>query len=122
MIFVVPLVGTWIETWQSEDEIYVFHVVPLVGTWIETEDTEIDEMPEIMSFPSWERGLKRDTRLDSDVCGIVVPLVGTWIETRPNRPQSTALMSFPSWERGLKLRASSCLLWYCRRSPRGNVD
>ena len=34
----------------------------------------------MLSFPSWERGLKLIGNLDADYARIVVPLVGTWIE------------------------------------------
>ena len=57
--WVVPLVGTWIETpgrWTCHN---CRSVVPLVGTWIET-----------------------IVKVDGIVySGAVVPLVGTWIET-----------------------------------------
>ena len=34
-----------------------------------------------VSFPSWERGLKRDICRMYEAVLLVVPLVGTWIET-----------------------------------------
>ena len=34
-----------------------------------------------MSFPSWERGLKRFSDTLKELWPEVVPLVGTWIET-----------------------------------------
>ena len=124
--FVVPLVGTWIETRLVGRHVNPVHVVPLVGTWIETVLTVYGERYKVsfpswerglkhiglalvvmreLSFPSWERGLKQIT-----VVGIcppisgVVPLVGTWIETSSVRYSFLLTqMSFPSWERGLKL-------------------
>ena len=77
---VVPLVGTWIET---KTHIYLkppAKVVPLVGTWIETH-ARSHEIVRILSFPSWERGLKH-LYLQYD---------------------ASLHASFPSWERGLKL-------------------
>ena len=55
---VVPLAGTWIETFSHSPEQVAAGVVPLAGTWIETES-----------------GGKQDRT------GRVVPLAGTWIET-----------------------------------------
>ena len=56
---VVPLVGTWIETYRSRNFSIAVNVVPLVGTWIETRTCH---------------------KKLFEKC-IVVPLVGTWIET-----------------------------------------
>ena len=82
MLAVVPLVGTWIETEKTVPAQTKTFVVPLVGTWIETKPGSFRSVF-LMSFPSWERGLK-----PRNSCGIssrfpVVPLVGTWIETVP---------------------------------------
>ena len=38
---VVPLVGTWIETYGKKEFAIREYVVPLVGTWIETSGTAI---------------------------------------------------------------------------------
>ena len=60
MIAVVPLVGTWIETAYERRDYAECGVVPLVGTWIETDLK--NALPSfLMSFPSWERGLKLRT-------------------------------------------------------------
>ena len=55
----------------------------------------------LLSFPSWERGLKYKGSLLWGGGTIVVPLVGAWIEIR-------YLTLATHWE------------W--RRSPRGSVD
>ena len=142
-IGVVPLVGTWIETRNFNALKTVVQVVPLVGTWIETEWTlALAGRP--LSFPSWERGLKRHVHRLSEQSGAVVPLVGTWIETRkricfgvvsPVVPLvgtwietlllsviSFIRLSFPSWERGLKHHLLIVIFRHISRSPRGNVD
>ena len=54
---VVPLVGTWIETLHGPCASQLEEVVPLVGTWIETL-RYLDAPGTMLSFPSWERGLK----------------------------------------------------------------
>ena len=98
----------------------------------------------MLSFPSWERGLKFVLDWEGNAVHKVVPLVGTWIEIVRMINQHLQVESFPSWERGLKLDArdrirtiaSSFPSWerglkflcrlsrisYYRRSPRGNVD
>ena len=58
-IFVVPLAGTWIETFGT------MHSPRIIGT----------------SFPLRERGLKLCQSRIQDAVNIVVPLAGTWIET-----------------------------------------
>ena len=58
----------------------MYVVAPLVGAWIEIIDTLIENDPEPQSLPSWERGLKLQSR-------------GLHNEKMP---------SLPSWERGLK--------------------
>ena len=56
--FVVPYIGTWIETPGGIAKKLLRHVVPYIGTWIET---------------SGRRTLSGH--------GPVVPYIGTWIET-----------------------------------------
>ena len=51
-----------------------------MGTWIETIVFVYDVIA-LMSFPSWERGLKRRVPDLLTLPADVVPLVGTWIET-----------------------------------------
>ena len=70
--YVVPYIGTWIETIKKEQGIRKAVVVPYIGTWIET-------------FP----------RAFSHRQHLVVPYIGTWIETM-NR---NALLSV--WRRTL---------------------
>ena len=61
----------------------------------------------IPSFPSWERGLKRFWSAILYAERSVVPLVGTWIETICGQvDDAEGNVSFPSWERGLKRFAS----------------
>ena len=80
MIAVVPLAGTWIETYHSRYSFSHSVVVPLAGTWIET-------LNNLEIFREM----------------VVVPLAGTWIETisSPQRYVSK-FWSFPLRERGLK--------------------
>ena len=54
---VVPLVGTWIEISTYKHWLSGLMVVPLVGTWIEI-NYRINGYRNMLSFPSWERGLK----------------------------------------------------------------
>ena len=56
-IFVAPLVGAWIETIFANGAQNGAFVAPLVGAWIETYDYQ-QNVPEVTSLPSWERGLK----------------------------------------------------------------
>ena len=121
--FVVPLAGTWIETYDNRGLTVAANVVPLAGTWIETSSTDA------------RRRAKS-----------VVPLAGTWIETTQNvRFWKVWKWSFPLRERGLKrqkidelelligsfpLRERGLKLGFnqgvfvipARRSPCGNVD
>ena len=57
-LFVVPYIGTWIETEPFQEDIDKKWVVPYIGTWIETDGKALDT-----------------------VFGYVVPYIGTWIET-----------------------------------------
>ena len=59
LIWVVPYIGTWIETYENTVLGEVTKVVPYIGTWIETLFERITEANEK-----------------------VVPYIGTWIETR----------------------------------------
>ena len=36
VLWVVPYIGTWIETYFRSREQYLKNVVPYIGTWIET--------------------------------------------------------------------------------------
>ena len=56
--FVVPYIGTWIETEQASHSFNRRCVVPYIGTWIETK-----------------------SYLYKLTSGKVVPYIGTWIET-----------------------------------------
>ena len=56
----------------------------------------------LLSFPSWERGLKYKGSLLWGGGTIVVPLVGAWIEILLIGQDNGRIWSFPSWERGLK--------------------
>ena len=58
-VYVVPYIGTWIETIASPAALVVMRVVPYIGTWIET-------------FTVNNRRAHPK----------VVPYIGTWIETR----------------------------------------
>ena len=80
-MLVVPLAGTWIETYIPADILQPKVVVPLAGTWIETMHKKLRRT---------ETG--------------VVPLAGTWIETMVQSLRVLLFPSFPLRERGLKLR------------------
>ena len=54
---VVPFVGTWIEILVRSSLHLQQIVVPFVGTWIEITHV-INVLKDLLSFPSWERGLK----------------------------------------------------------------
>ena len=54
---VAPLVGAWIEIAKGGKLLKVNKVAPLVGAWIEI-DTYAKKALELLSLPSWERGLK----------------------------------------------------------------
>ena len=41
LIFVVPYIGTWIETFENAPELGKEFVVPYIGTWIETNHLRI---------------------------------------------------------------------------------
>ncbi len=78
---VVPLAGTWIETTQLRPKRRTPSVVPLAGTWIETPCISSTTFTSPKSFPSRERGLKHCLLQRHLPVLIVVPLAGTWIET-----------------------------------------
>ena len=77
-------------------------VVPLVGTWIETYGS-LSFFFTSLSFPSWERGLKRLPLLQLPGPAESFPLWERGLKPSPvilvfdRRPPS-----FPLWERGLK--------------------
>ena len=54
---VAPLVGAWIEIWICIIFSCRPDVAPLVGAWIEMLDL-CEDLKEVKSLPSWERGLK----------------------------------------------------------------
>ena len=72
--------GAWIEIQLKEEVEQTRWVAPLVGAWIEISSICCEVTGEILSLPSWERGLK------------------SFFE----QPILSAIMSLPSWERGLK--------------------
>ena len=120
-----------------------FCVAPLVGAWIETLYTR-DMAQNLVSHPSWVRGLKLkilfyiitalavaplvgawiETPLRRRRCAPrwVAPLVGAWIETLASGIFGASAQSHPSWVRGLKLRACAETVGTCSRTPRGCVD
>ena len=80
-LFVVPLVGTWIETYTVPDRYTKGKSFP---SWERGLKHQIMSygIPNNLSFPSWERGLKLVLPAGYNDSSIsVVPLVGTWIET-----------------------------------------
>ena len=99
---VAPHVGAWIETSEQVQKDLQTGVAPHVGAWIETLNTNCI-IWDIMSHPTWVRGLKRMTTISTAkwkrshptwVRGLkqqrselpthlpyVAPHVGAWIET-----------------------------------------
>ena len=76
---VAPLVGARIEIYYKKKKAHGQRVAPLVGARIEI-GADTSNGKEIMSLPSWERGLKL---CKMGITDILAP-------------------SLPSWERGLK--------------------
>ena len=119
---VVPLVGTWIETYFALPIFPLPIVVPLVGTWIETcVYAFVDQVSE--SFPSWERGLKLAFIIPHAFRKKSFPSWERGLKQYSLSLNFLPILSFPSWERGLKpaIMSVSCPV-NGRRSPRGNVD
>ena len=56
-VHVAPLVGAWIEISRELTAREKLKVAPLVGAWIEITSLTQD-VCNILSLPSWERGLK----------------------------------------------------------------
>ena len=75
-------------------------VAPLVGAWIEISQLQACP-PELLSLPSWERGLKYIDSSSIKKYTNVAPLVGAWIEI---------------------VSSAAALLFLVSRSPRGSVD
>ena len=73
--------GAWIETVNMSQFVVSSPVAPYVGAWIET--LLPNHIPyQLVSHPTWVRGLKHSMgRLAHQVSG-VAPYVGAWIETR----------------------------------------
>ena len=101
-IAVAPLVGAWIEIRRSSTTYELGEVAPLVGAWIEIRVLMIKAM-NMLSLPSWERGLKSQWELMDAELVEVAPLVGAWIEIVTLFATCSLPWSLPSWERGLKL-------------------
>ena len=76
-------------------------VAPLVGAWIETYYF-FPFLANILSHPSWVRGLKRYRCNTVRLLPCVAPLVGAWIETGVLSMMLYNTSSHPSWVRGLK--------------------
>ena len=80
---VAPLVGAWIEISYIIISPLGALVAPLVGAWIEIKDTLLSPFIDMLSLPSWERGLKFDSTSAAPYIAAVAPLVGAWIEIQP---------------------------------------
>ena len=99
-----------------------FAVVPLVGTWIEIL-FQIFQNIRILSFPSWERGLKSLGMALGIEKNAVVPLVGTWIEMCKIYVRTPDIFVVPlvgTWIEIVYTRSK--YHYFACRSPRGNVD
>ena len=80
----------------------MYVVAPLVGAWIEIIDTLIENDPEPQSLPSWERGLKLQSR---GLHNEKMPSLPSWERGLKSIQHPSYLYnqsSLPSWERGLK--------------------
>ena len=92
--------GAWIEI-QFYLAVRALHLVaPYMGAWIEILTDAMDLQALISSLPTWERGLKSDTR----ICNTSPP------------------ESLPTWERGLKWISLLYSSDYFSRSLHGSVD
>ena len=76
-------------------------VVPLVGTWIEILPVTAS-LNIIESFPSWERGLKSQTKQSQTGIAVSFPSWERGLKYKRSCRKLDRYMSFPSWERGLK--------------------
>ena len=61
---VAPYVGAWIETKDFKAIYSTLSVAPYVGAWIETTLLLMVMLPDIVSHPTWVRGLKPNLSLD----------------------------------------------------------
>ena len=62
-----------------------------------------EKLPELMSLPSRERGLKSSGQITIVTLCPVAPFAGAWIEIHDTRqPARSMFSSLPSRERGLK--------------------
>ena len=80
MIAVVPLAGTWIETFIAVSVVTVFPSFPLRERGLKLLCMKA-LLSEPLSFPLRERGLKQALYRQLLPVIQVVPLAGTWIET-----------------------------------------
>ena len=118
--------GAWIETCVLCLVIQLLLVASYVGAWIETLFCHISMIREMMSHPTWVRGLKHsnaggassgssvasyvgawiETRLYSQLKDVIIvaSYVGAWIETWTLCLLPATSASHPTWVRGLKLR------------------
>ena len=65
MLIVAPHVGAWIETGDVVKGTILDTVAPHVGAWIETAKMGLKRRTEVMSRPTWARGLKHSLGLVS---------------------------------------------------------
>ena len=70
-----------------------------------------------MSLPTWERGLKHVSKIQSSRPGQVAPHVGAWIETLERTDPAQDDRSLPTWERGLKPASLLYCTAHCRSLP-----
>ena len=99
--------GAWIETYEEYRRLKGKDVAPYVGAWIET-NNELKILKNLLSHPTWVRGLKlQRNRCINRTCR-VAPYVGAWIETRGfSLVDWGKIRSHPTWVRGLKLKSGS---------------
>ena len=98
--------GTWIEMPEPDMGCGAEIVVPLVGTWIEILPVTAS-LNIIESFPSWERGLKSQTKQSQTGIAVSFPSWERGLKYKRSCRKLDRYMSFPSWERGLKLDRKS---------------
>ena len=122
MIYVVPLVGTWIEIASLSCKGVHLLVVPLVGTWIEIYHNTITKARKKV-VPLVGTWIEIPVPFAVLAHIPVVPLVGTWIEMFSRYSVAgTPSKSSPSWGRGLKSPAGNDRDSKGGRPPRGDVD
>ena len=94
--------------------------MPLVGTWIEI-GKMIRYMSDLMSCPSWARGLKYSLNLFHSGYS-VVPLVGTWIEISIGKKKLVKHLVVPLVGTWIEIGSAVWISAAGGRAPYGHTD